>query len=95
MKLEGDSSLHFVSLRMTDTCVFEEGVVGGTASNNPLLPLNSLDACHSERSEESHTFSRSVLKNYKMYRQLAEKMSFLYNIVALELNSSQALLLLN
>ena len=22
MKLEGDSSLHFVSLRMTDTCVF-------------------------------------------------------------------------
>jgi hypothetical protein len=39
MKLEGDSSLHFVSLRMTDTCV--------------------IDACHSERSEESPTFSRS------------------------------------
>ena len=25
MKLEGDSSLHFVSLRMTDTCGFKEG----------------------------------------------------------------------
>jgi hypothetical protein len=25
MELEGDSSLHFVSLRMTDTCVLEEG----------------------------------------------------------------------
>jgi hypothetical protein len=65
MELERDSSLHFVSLRMTDTCVFKEGVVGGTASNHPLLPLNSLNACHSERSEESHTFSRSVVIIYK------------------------------
>jgi hypothetical protein len=37
LKLERDSSLHYVSLRMTDTCVFKEGVVGGVASNNPLL----------------------------------------------------------
>jgi hypothetical protein len=42
MKLEGDSSLHFVPLRMTDNC----------------LPLsNSLNACHSERSEESYNFN--------------------------------------
>ena len=61
MKLEGDSSLHFVSLRMTDTCVFEDGVVGGCASNHPILPFNSLNTCHSERSEESPTFSRSVM----------------------------------
>ena len=65
MKLEGDSSLHFVSLRMTDTFVFEDGVVGGCASNHPILPFNSLSACHSERSEESPTFSRSVVINYQ------------------------------
>jgi len=61
MKLEGDSSHHFVSLRMTDTCVFKRGVVGGCASNHPPRLSNSLNACHSERSEESHTFSRSVM----------------------------------
>jgi hypothetical protein len=39
MKLEWDSSLHFVSLRMTGNCVFEEKVVGGSAANHLLLPL--------------------------------------------------------
>ena len=42
MKLEGDSSLHFVSLRMTEACVFKEGVVGGGASNHPLNSLTHL-----------------------------------------------------
>jgi hypothetical protein len=46
---------------MTDTFVFEDEVVGGCASNHPILPFNSLNACHSERSEESPTFSRSVV----------------------------------
>ena len=70
MKLEGDclrelaklgSSLHFVSLRMTDTCVFKRGVVGGAASNHPPLLPDSLNTCHSERSEESHNFSWTLL----------------------------------
>jgi len=40
MKLVGDSSLHFVPLRMTDICVVEgEKEVGGCASN--LLLSNS------------------------------------------------------
>jgi hypothetical protein len=62
MKLVGDSSLHFISLRMTDTCVFEDGVDGGTASIHPILLFKSLNACHSERSEEFPTFSRSAVK---------------------------------
>jgi hypothetical protein len=37
VKLAGDSSLHFVALRMTGICVLEEEVVGGTAANNLLL----------------------------------------------------------
>jgi hypothetical protein len=61
MKLPGDSSLHFVSLRMTDTWIFEEEVVGGSTSNHLLLPFSSLNACHSERSEESLAFSRSIV----------------------------------
>jgi hypothetical protein len=56
-----DSSLHFVPLRMTVICVFEEGVVGGHASNHPLLPATTLNVCHSERSEESHTFNRTLM----------------------------------
>ncbi len=48
MKLKGDSSLHFVSLRMTDNCVLEGGVVGGDASNHPSLST-STNPCHSER----------------------------------------------
>ena len=63
MKLEGDSSLHFVSLRMTDTCVFNRGVVGGFASNHPPILSNSINTCHSERSEESHAFSRTLIIN--------------------------------
>jgi hypothetical protein len=56
MKLVGDSSLHFVSLRMTDTCVFEEeGVFGGCATKHSLLQSSTLNTCHSEHSEESHT----------------------------------------
>jgi hypothetical protein len=39
MKLTWDSSLHFVSLRMTGNCVFEEEVVDGCAANHLLLPL--------------------------------------------------------
>jgi len=38
VKLAWDSSLHFVSLRMTDICVFEEEEVGGCAANLLLLP---------------------------------------------------------
>jgi len=64
VKLEGNSSLHFVTLRMTDTCVFKEGVVGGTASNHPFFPVNSLNACLSERSEESPSFNRTVMLKY-------------------------------
>ena len=40
MKLGGDSSLHFVSLRMTDTCVFERG--GGWRLCLQPPPLDSL-----------------------------------------------------
>ncbi len=61
MKLAGDSSLHFVSLRMTVICVIEDGVVGGCASNHPILHFYSLNACHSERSEESPAFSPSAV----------------------------------
>ena len=32
------SSLHFVSLRMTDICALEEEVIGGSAANHLLLP---------------------------------------------------------
>jgi hypothetical protein len=63
VKLAGDSSLHFVSLRMIDICVFEEEVVGGCAANHLLLSSTSLNTCHSERSEESHAFSRTVMIN--------------------------------
>jgi hypothetical protein len=35
--LARDSSLHHVSLRMTDNCVFGDGVVGGGAANYPIL----------------------------------------------------------
>ena len=31
------SSLHYISLRMTDNCVFRDGVVGGRAANYPIL----------------------------------------------------------
>jgi hypothetical protein len=62
VKLLEDSSLHFVSLRMTDICVFEEEVVGGTAANHLLLPYTTLNTCHSERSEESHGFSLTVIE---------------------------------
>ena len=68
MKLAGDylpvsssrkaglgSSLHFVSLRMTDICVFEEEVVGGYAANHLFLHYNFINTCHSERSDESYT----------------------------------------
>ena len=41
MKLDGDSSLHFVSLRMTDNCVFGDGVVGSRAANYPILSKTS------------------------------------------------------
>jgi hypothetical protein len=61
VKLAGDSSLHFVALRMTDICVFKEEVVGGRAANNLLLSQNSLNTCHSERSEESHILNRIVM----------------------------------
>jgi len=37
---------------MTDICVLEEEVVGGYSTNHLLLPQNSLNTCHSERSEE-------------------------------------------
>ncbi len=37
MKLTGDSSLHFVALRMTDICHLEEEVFGGTAAKHLLL----------------------------------------------------------
>jgi len=47
---------------MTVICVFEEGVVGGHASNHPLLSPTSLKVCHSERSEESRNFSRTLMK---------------------------------
>jgi hypothetical protein len=30
----------------------------------------SLNVCHSERSEESHTFSRTLLINFKKYAAL-------------------------
>jgi hypothetical protein len=62
MKLDGDSSLHFVSLRMTNTYVFEDGVFGGRASKHPILLSILLNTCHSERSEESHTFIRQFMK---------------------------------
>jgi len=35
--LAGDSSLHFVALRMTDICLLEEEVVSSTAANHLLL----------------------------------------------------------
>jgi len=37
VKLAGDSSLHFIALRMTDIYLLEEEVVGGTAANHLLL----------------------------------------------------------
>jgi hypothetical protein len=37
-------------------------VVGGCASNHPPQPTNSINICHSERSEESCAFSRTVVK---------------------------------
>jgi hypothetical protein len=37
VKLAGDSSLHYVLLRMTDNCVFEDGVVVSSAANYPIL----------------------------------------------------------
>jgi hypothetical protein len=47
---------------MTDFWVFEEEEeVGGTAANLLLLSL-SLNTCHSERSEEYHGFSRTIMK---------------------------------
>ncbi len=61
VKLARDSSLHFVSLRMPAICVFEEVVVGGAAANHHLLTKNSINTCHSEQSEESQTFSRTVV----------------------------------
>jgi tRNA-dihydrouridine synthase B len=45
-------------------------VVGGCAANHLLLPLNSLNNCHSERSEESHTFNRTVIINLAKITQL-------------------------
>ena len=50
---------------MTGICVVEEEVVGGTAANHLLLPFNFLNTCHSERSEESHSLSRTVMILYK------------------------------
>jgi len=40
VKLAGDSSLHFIALRMTGICVLEleEEIVGGSAANYLLLP---------------------------------------------------------
>ena len=67
MKIQRDSSLLRQladSLRMTDIWVGVEGVVGGTASNHPLFPRNSLNTCHSEPSEESPGFIRIVLIDY-------------------------------
>jgi len=64
VKLAEDSSLLRLtadSLRMTDICVFEEEVVGGFAANHLLLPFNFLNTRHSERSEESHILSRTVM----------------------------------
>ncbi len=40
LKLNGDSSLHFVSLRMTDTYVFEEEL-SGENGHSPFSPDNS------------------------------------------------------
>jgi len=34
-----DSSLHFVSLRMTGNCVFEQEVVGGKCRQPPPAPF--------------------------------------------------------
>ena len=58
MKSAGDSSLNFVSLRMTNTYVFRWGEIGCTASDLPLFISNLVNACHSERSNEP---SRALL----------------------------------
>jgi len=65
---------------MTDICVFEKEVVGGTAANHLLLPFNFLNTCHSERSEESHTLSRAVNK------KISQKANSLTKVYKLQLS---------
>ena len=53
------ASLRFA---LNDSYLFlKKGVVGGAASNHPLHLFISLNACHSERSEESHNINQTVL----------------------------------
>jgi len=47
---------------MTGNCVFVHDDVGGKVPpTSSCSPHNSLSNCHSERSEESYTFSRTLL----------------------------------
>jgi len=50
---------------MTVIWVFDAEVVGGLASNH--LPPTSLNVCHSERSEESFSRSRPLLKKINIF----------------------------
>ena len=59
LKMRFIASLRFA---LNDRHLFlREGVVGGIASNHPLPPPDTLNTCHSERSEESSSFNRTLI----------------------------------
>jgi len=64
-----DSSLHHVSLRMTDNCVFGDGVVAAVLPTTPSLPkplyilviLSEAKTSFASSRRQSHSFSRTVM----------------------------------
>ena len=53
-----------------------KGVGSGEAASNPFTPSNTITYCHSERSEESLIFTRTVVKDNKQIRLMKELLQY-------------------